>query len=311
MRTILFDIDGTLANIDHRRHLVRGPRKDWDAFFAGIPKDSPKEGTIDILNPLLLSRNADVVLVSGRPEYTREMTEEWLGQHSLWGEFPEDLLLMRQDGDYRSDVIVKWEMLKGLRGQGIDPVAVFDDRPSTIEMWREEGLQVFQVDPEQWTDVAPPNVEGKTLLTLMVGPSGAGKTSYLRPNPNEPVHPSVLSSDAIRKELFNDMHDQSNNALVFQVMHDMARARLRNGLPVVLDATHLRRKDRMKSASLAPNGTRVQYIVLDRPLEDKLRDAHTPEHVVRKHDQTFQSQLPDILSGDGLDYVEVCDLRRT
>lgn len=35
---IIFDIDGTLANLDHRlRHILKEP-KDWDAFYSDMTK---------------------------------------------------------------------------------------------------------------------------------------------------------------------------------------------------------------------------------------------------------------------------------
>ena len=40
-KAIIFDIDGTLANLDHRlRHILNEP-KDWDSFYRDIDKDQP------------------------------------------------------------------------------------------------------------------------------------------------------------------------------------------------------------------------------------------------------------------------------
>ena len=36
----IFDIDGTLMNIDHRRHFVEGETKDWKSFEENIKYDS-------------------------------------------------------------------------------------------------------------------------------------------------------------------------------------------------------------------------------------------------------------------------------
>ena len=36
---VVFDIDGTLAKIDHRLGFVRSKPKNWKAFDAGIPND--------------------------------------------------------------------------------------------------------------------------------------------------------------------------------------------------------------------------------------------------------------------------------
>ena len=37
----IFDLDGTLALIKHRRHFVEGTTKDWRAFFAACVDDVP------------------------------------------------------------------------------------------------------------------------------------------------------------------------------------------------------------------------------------------------------------------------------
>lgn len=54
---------------------------------------------------------------------------------------------------------------------------------------------------------------------------------------------------------------------------------------------------------------------LDRPMEEKRRDAgwraELSFDLLAKHDQTFRSQIGDILAGDGLPNITVVDLRRT
>lgn len=80
----------------------------------------------------------------------------------------------------------------------------------------------------------------------------------------------------------------------------------------VIDATNLRRKDRMTAAALAPKDSRVRYVVVDRPMAEKVRDAGWRAEVpglMDKHQQTFNSQIKDILSGDGLPNVDVIDCR--
>ncbi len=156
-----------------------------------------------------------------------------------------------------------------------------------------------------------------SILTLMVGPSGAGKTTWLlgaaaREMGIRPRH--VLSSDETREDLCGDFRDQSKNGLVFAAVNAQARVRLAHGLPTVIDATHLRRHDRLASVELARGGP-IRYIVVDRPVEDKRRDAgwraDLPIDLIAKHDQTFQSQLADILAGDYLPNVTVHDVRQT
>ena len=100
-------------------------------------------------------------------------------------------------------------------------------------------------------------------------------------------------------------------------MHAMAETRLKHALAVVLDATHLRRKDRLTAVALA-NGGPVRYIIINRSMEAKRRDGGwrnevlkngEPFDLIAAHEQTFQSQLRDILAGDGFQNVSVYDMR--
>lgn len=39
MDLAVFDVDGVLADVSHRRHHLRGGRRDWAAFFAAAAGD--------------------------------------------------------------------------------------------------------------------------------------------------------------------------------------------------------------------------------------------------------------------------------
>lgn len=144
---ILCDIDGTVADLSHRLHHVRPPegqRKNWAAFHAGVAEDAPHEDVRTILWCLhAASNDAEVVYVSGRNEVSRQATKAWLRQHN----FPQGDLHMRADGDFRSDDIIKEEILDGL---GLTPeqvLCVLDDRQRVVDMWRRRGFRVLQVAP--------------------------------------------------------------------------------------------------------------------------------------------------------------------
>jgi len=248
-----------------------------------------------------------LILCSGRPETYRAATESWLAQHCP---LTYARLYMRPADDTRPDHEVKAEMLAQIRSDGFDPFAVIDDRSSVVEMWRANGLLCFQVAAAE--EEIPPTA----LLTLMVGPSAGGKSFWLaslaaEANGIRPCH--VIASDDVRADLCGDFRDQSRNQEVFAAVHGLARARLRHGLPAVIDATNLRRKDRLACTSLVPPANPVRYIVIDRPEEAKRRDGgwrnELPIDLIAKHAQTFGSQLKDILAGDGLPNVTVYDLR--
>lgn len=223
---------------------------------------------------------------------------------------------MRPANDHRPDDIIKQEMLDKLKAEGHDIWFVVDDRQRVVDMWRRNGITVLQCAPGDFDTSEPAAYQskpGEVLLTLMVGPSGAGKSSWLKKCSLEKY---VLSSDAVRQEMFGDFRDQSDNARVFAYIHEAAQARMKYGLPTVIDATHLHKKDRMASVNLAPKGTWVQYVVIDRPLDEKLRDGgwrlevvdKHGKNLIERHHQSFTSARKDILNGDGLPQVTVVDL---
>ena len=286
---VIFDIDGTIADLSDRLHYL--DKGDWKSFFAEVGNDKPITKVIE-LTRLFEDLHYEIILVSGRCSSTRDNTREWLEKYQV----SYDHLFMRTEGDYRADHIVKEEILREIQeNYSID--YVFDDRQSVVDMWRRNGLTCFQC--------AAYKPEAKGKLTLMVGPSGAGKTTFLAKEKSY----KIVSSDDLREEICGDRADQSQNAKVLDALHKLVESRIHAGLDTIVDATNLKRKDRLYIVNLS-NGGPVEYIVIDRPLEDKLRDrGWRPEWLIKKHDERFRSNLKDILRGDNLSNVAVKDFR--
>ena len=140
---VVFDIDGTLANIEHRLDYVRSKPKNWKAFDAGIPNDKINFPVAKIFWTLEETGAYDIVLASGRNERSRQATKEWLRANGLGGY---QKLYMRKTDDFRNDSIVKREMLDEIIDfYGKKPDMVFDDRPRVVKMWRDAGVFVFDV----------------------------------------------------------------------------------------------------------------------------------------------------------------------
>jgi len=138
---VVFDIDGTVANLDHRLAFVRTKPKNWPAFNRSIHLDTPIQATIDVCKKYIADPTTHVIFASGRSDDTREVTTEWLDKHGMEGY---DGFYMRKSGDYRCDSIVKREILDEIiKDFGRKPDMVFDDRPRVVKMWRAEGIWVF------------------------------------------------------------------------------------------------------------------------------------------------------------------------
>ena len=139
---ILIDLDGTLCNMDHRIPFLKTNRKE---FFKGILNDSVNRSVSSLVVNCFYSdfNNKDsIIFVSGRSETHRKETEFWLRTY-LNEVISSQPLFMRANNDSRPDHEVKRDLLKKIREEGYDPLFVIDDRDSVVEMWLEEGLDVF------------------------------------------------------------------------------------------------------------------------------------------------------------------------
>ena len=137
---VLFDVDGTLANVESRVHHVQGVQQNWRAFFEAMDGDSPIEPVVSFYMKLWQHTDYDLYLLTGRPEKYREKTLAWFEAHNI----PVGKLLMRPSGDSRHDYIIKEEILQNLHAQGKQVAFVVEDRNSVVEMWRRNNILCLQ-----------------------------------------------------------------------------------------------------------------------------------------------------------------------
>jgi predicted kinase len=136
---VVSDVDGTICNIEHRVHWVKGDHKNWPKFFEGIANDPPRQEIINLLHAHK-AEGRQVILCSGRNEKYRGVTQEWLNKHNV----PYDALYLRADTDSRDDTITKAEMIY----DNLDESKIlvwYDDRPKVIRMLREKKINVIDV----------------------------------------------------------------------------------------------------------------------------------------------------------------------
>ena len=163
-KTVIFDLDGTLANIDVRRDKALKPdgKLDWEIFAAPqsiLDLDEPNLPVIKMAQ-MFKADGFKIVIFSGRNDRSFHTTKEWLEKFDV----PFDLLVLRPDkfqadswpianGNpatkamrFMPDEILKKEMLDTF--VDIDDVfLVVDDRQKVVDMWRDLGLNTFQVAP--------------------------------------------------------------------------------------------------------------------------------------------------------------------
>ena len=141
---VIFDIDGTLANCDHRRKYVDGTLvKDWEAFRRYMSAD-PVHEHVRRLYRMYLMNDWTILICTGRLEADRDMTTTWLMKAGISGYVQ---LMMRPDAErFRPDWEVKQDMLHQILDEGYTPVCSFDDRNRVVQMWRDNGVPCFQVN---------------------------------------------------------------------------------------------------------------------------------------------------------------------
>ena len=135
----VIDIDGVVADVRHRLHLIQDRPKRWDAFFAAAAEDPPLPAGVDLVREL--AADHDVVWLTGRPERTRAVTAAWLADHGL----PAEPLLMRKDRDFRPARLAKRDELHRLRRRR-EIAVVVDDDPAVVDLLAAEGFPVRLAD---------------------------------------------------------------------------------------------------------------------------------------------------------------------
>lgn len=179
---IIFDLDGTLADCEHRRkYIVAAKNPDyemspfnyntgelahwrhketkkrfvpkWDQFYEECDKDIPIHPVVEALVNFL-NNGYEIQIWSGRSESVRIKTHAWILAHT--GLEPDrDNVKMRPIGDSTPDDQLKemWlnERCADLMEAKIDDrnpkrhgiQFVFDDRPKVVDMWRRREIFVF------------------------------------------------------------------------------------------------------------------------------------------------------------------------
>ena len=139
---VVFDLDGVLANADHRQHLLTpkpGQRKDWKRFFERAGDDALIEEVARLT--LLLDSSLQRVLLTARPTTIKDITVAWLDRfHLAW-----DLLVMRPAGRYEPSPVAKKAAVDELRGFGFELLLAFDDDRRNVDMFHAAGIPCIYI----------------------------------------------------------------------------------------------------------------------------------------------------------------------
>ena len=142
MRTAaVFDIDGTLADDRHRRHLIdwtqADPDKRYERYHEAVRVD-------ELINSELVNKHhlrEDIIwFLTARPQFCHPHTVDWLKNNFPY--LPSINIMMRNNEDHRHSPELKLDMLRDLQDRLYDIVAIYDDREDTLIELERHGFHV-------------------------------------------------------------------------------------------------------------------------------------------------------------------------
>jgi uncharacterized HAD superfamily protein len=135
----IYDVDGTLANVDPYLHLVRGPNRDYEAFHEASIDALPNIQVLEMLNNSVYDGHA-ILIVTSRKDKWRGLTSMWLAKNDIRSH----ALFMRQDDDNRPDYEVKKDILNKISNYW-NVLHAVDDNPNVIRLWEDHGIPTTKI----------------------------------------------------------------------------------------------------------------------------------------------------------------------
>ena len=136
---VIFDVDGTLANVDPYIHHVRGSNRDYEAFHEASIDALPNFEVVQMLNEAFFDQ-MHIIVVTSRKEKWRGLTSYWLAKNDIG----HHALYMRKDDDNRPDYEAKKDMLDKITKLW-DVTHAVDDNPNVIRLWEDNNIPTTKI----------------------------------------------------------------------------------------------------------------------------------------------------------------------
>ena len=135
---VIFDLDGTLANAEHRIHLITGEKKNWEEFYDLADKDTPIHNIRTLCNEL--EAFCEIIIVTARNKKTELATRKWLKKYHIRYN---SLIFVRSKDNRLKDYDLKEQWLQSFARK--DKIwLVVEGRKKVGKMWRDNGLTCLQ-----------------------------------------------------------------------------------------------------------------------------------------------------------------------
>lgn len=145
---IIFDMDGTIIDVrDFLVHIDAGDRHLTAYHHATVA--APANAKVMALLRQTIEAGIYPVIITARGERWRELTHFTISERG----FHAETLLMRAEGDWREDSIIKSEILAEVRKRW-NIVAAIDDNPRVVALWESEAIPTISV-PSVYTNGDP------------------------------------------------------------------------------------------------------------------------------------------------------------
>jgi FMN phosphatase YigB (HAD superfamily) len=136
---VIFDMDGTLADVSSIRHLVTGPDRNFHAFHRESINCPAHRWVVRRAHAEKAAGRSIIIMTARQQKYGR-ITGMWLALHDV----PSDVMYMRRDNDGRPDYEIKKDLFTAASRRFRVRAAV-DDNPNVLKLWNELGLDVTVV----------------------------------------------------------------------------------------------------------------------------------------------------------------------
>lgn len=134
---VIFDIDGTLMNEEHRAEYR--DKKEWETYFSLCGLDTPFQHIVDLTHEYK-QKGYEVWIMSGRSISTQKDTLESFEKYGVVF----DHMKLRGEGNFIPDYAIKPAWAR--KHIGLERIeVVYDDSPRVIEAFRKKGLNVIDV----------------------------------------------------------------------------------------------------------------------------------------------------------------------